>query len=596
MQSAETVLDVIRRRGERGLPLERLYRQLFNPQLYLMAYGRIYSNHGAMTPGVTGETVDGMSLEKVGVIIDALRGERYRWSPVKRVYIPKKNGKKRPLGLPTWSDKLVAEVVRLLLEAYYDIQFSDHSHGFRPGRGCHTALNEVVNVWYGTHWFIEGDIADCFGTLDHQVMLSILSESIHDGRFLRLISHMLKVGYLEEWRWNATLSGAPQGGVASPILSNIYLDRLDQFVEQQLLPIYNRGRLRRSNPAYVRAEHQIRKAQRNGNRAAVRTLRQRRRSLPSVDPNDPEYRRLRYVRYADDWLLGFAGPKREAVEIKSKIRTFLRDQLRLELSQSKTLITHATTVAARFLGYEIKVQHADDKLDRHGRRAVNGTLGLFVPKPVIRERSARYMKKGKPEQRGQFIHDDDFTIVAKYQAEYRGFVQYYLLAQDVYRLGRLRWVMETSLLKTLAAKHHSTVTKMSRRYRTFVETPNGPRRCFQVVIKRDEGRKPLVARFGGILLQRQRTAVLTDLSPVMTSARRNELIHRLLAERCEICEAQDNLHVHHIRKLADLNRPGHGERPAWVQLMAKRHRKSLVVCRRCHGNIHAGRATTSVRK
>ncbi len=596
MQSAETVLDVIRKRGERGLPLERLYRQLFNPQLYLMAYGRIYSNHGAMTPGVTGETADGMSLEKIGTIIDALRGERYRWSPVRRVYIPKKNGKKRPLGLPTWSDKLVAEVVRLVLEAYYDIQFSDHSHGFRPGRGCHTALNEVVNVWYGTHWFIEGDLADCFGSLDHEVMLSILAERIRDGRFLRLISYMLKAGYLEDWHWNATLSGAPQGGVASPILSNVYLDRLDQFVEQQLLPIYNRGRLRRSNPAYESADYQIRKAQRNGDRKAAQVLRQRRRSLPSVDPNDPGYRRLRYVRYADDWLLGFAGPKREAVEIKSKIRTFLRDELRLELSESKTLITHATTAAARFLGYEIKVQYADDKLDRHGRRAVNGTLGLFVPKPVIRERSAHYMRKGKPEQRGQFIHDDDFTVVAKYQAEYRGFVQYYLLAQDVYRLGRLRWAMETSMLKTLAAKHHSTVAKMSRKYRTMIETPNGPRRCFQVIVKRDEGRKPLVARFGGISLRRQRTAVLTDLSLVMASARRNELIHRLLAGRCEICEAEESLHVHHIRKLADLNRPGRRERPTWVQLMARRCRKSLVVCRRCHGEIHAGRATTSVRK
>src|SRR5215207_4775089 len=232
MQSAETVLDIIRRRGEKGLPIERLYRQLFNPQLYLLAYGRIYANTGAMTPGVTGETADGMSLAKIGAIIAALRDERYRWRPVKRVHIPKKNGKLRPLGLPTWSDKLVAEVVRLLLDAYYEPQFSDRSHGFRPRRGCHTALREVVEVWKGTHWFIEGDISDCFGRLDHQVMLSVLAEKIHDGRFLRLISHMLKTGYLQDWRWHATLSGAPQGGVASPILSNIYLDRLDRFVEQ----------------------------------------------------------------------------------------------------------------------------------------------------------------------------------------------------------------------------------------------------------------------------------------------------------------------------------------------------------------------------
>lgn len=259
MQSAATVLGVMRDRGRRGLPLERLYRQLFNPGLFLLAYGRIYANTGAMTPGVTRETADGMSLAKIDAIIDALRGERYRWRPVKRVYIPKKTGRLRPLGLPTWSDKLVAEVVRLLLEAYYEPAFSSHSHGFRPGRGCHSALSEVVNVWKGTHWFIEGDISDCFGSLDHQVMISILAEKIHDGRFLRLVEGMLRAGYLEDWRWHATLSGAPQGGVASPILSNIYLDRLDQFVEQTLLPRYTQGQRRRPNPAYQAIEHQIAK-------------------------------------------------------------------------------------------------------------------------------------------------------------------------------------------------------------------------------------------------------------------------------------------------------------------------------------------------
>jgi retron-type reverse transcriptase len=176
MQDAETVLGVIRERGRRGLPLERLYRQLFNPQLFLLGYGRIYANKGAMTPGVSRETVDGMSLAKIGSIIGALRSESYRWSPARRVYIPKKNGKRRPLGMPVWSDKLVAEVVRLLLEAYYDIQFSDRSHGFRPGRGCHTALSEVVTAWTGTHWFIEGDISDCFGSLDHKIMVGMLAE------------------------------------------------------------------------------------------------------------------------------------------------------------------------------------------------------------------------------------------------------------------------------------------------------------------------------------------------------------------------------------------------------------------------------------
>jgi group II intron reverse transcriptase/maturase len=595
MQGAETVLSVIRERGRQGLPLERLYRQLFNKELFLLAYGRIYSNQGAMTPGVTRETVDGMSLAKIDTMIEVLRSESYRWSPARRVYIPKKNGKKRPLGMPSWSDKLVAEVVRMLLDAYYDVRFSDRSHGFRTGRGCHTALDEVVSAWTGTHWFVEGDLADYFGSLDHKIMVSTLAVKIHDGRFLQLINRMLQAGYLEDWRWNATLSGAPQGGIASPVLSNVYLDRFDQFVQQRLIPEYTRGEKRRSEPRYHRVEHRIAKATRHGDRDAVRALRRLRRTLPSRDPDDPDYRRLRYVRYCDDFLLGFAGPRREAEEIKSKIGEFLREELMLELSEPKTLITHATSQAARFLSYEIRTQRANTKITR-GRRAVNGVVGLFVPRDVIRDRCARYMSKGKPALRGSLLHDEDYTIVAKYGSEYRGFVQYYLLAQDVFRLEKLRWVMETSMLKTLAGKHKSTVAKMARKYKASIDTPDGPRTCFQVTVHREQGKKPLVARFGGIPLTRKRTAVVTDLNPIMATGKGNELIRRLVARRCELCETRIGLQVHHIRKLADLNKPGRPERPPWVYLMAKRKRKTLVVCEQCHQDIHAGRATATTRK
>jgi group II intron reverse transcriptase/maturase len=194
-----------------------------------------------------------MSLAKIEAIIVALRQERYRWTPVRRTYIEKKGAsKKRPLGLPTWSDKLLQEVLRLILEAYYEPQFSDHSHGFRPGRGCHTALQEIYHQWHGTVWFIEGDISDCFGSLDHSIMRSILAEKIHDGRFLRLIDGLLRAGYLEDWRYHQTLSGCPQGGVVSPILSNIYLDRLDQFIEQTLLPAHNREEQRKPYRPYAR--------------------------------------------------------------------------------------------------------------------------------------------------------------------------------------------------------------------------------------------------------------------------------------------------------------------------------------------------------
>lgn len=259
------------------------------------------------------------------------------------------------------------------------------------------------------------------------------------------------------------------------------------------------------------------------------------------------------------------------------------------------MITHAASQTAHFLSYDIRAQYSDTKITRN-LRAVNGAIGLFVPRQVIRQKCALYMSKGQPAQRGMLLHDEDFTIVAKYQAEYRGLVQYYLLAQDVFRLGKLHWVMETSLLKTLAGKHRSTVTKMARKYKNTVETPEGPRACLTVTVPRDQGRKPLVTRFGGIPLTRQHTAALTDQRPVMASAKQNELIHRLLAERCEICEARTNLEVHHVRKLADLNRLGRRDKPAWVQLMAKRRRKTLVICRQCHEDTHAGRGTTRLRK
>src|SRR5438132_1804378 len=351
MQDATTVLSIIRNRSERGLPLKNLYRQLYNPQFYFRAYVRLYSNDGAMTADTTGETVDGMSREKIKTMIDLIRQERWRWTPVKRVYIPKKSGVFSALGMPSWSSTLMQEGVPQLLDAYFEPNLSDSSHGFRPGRGCHTALSQIVHNWKGVHWIIEGDISDCFGRLDHEVLLNILSERIQDNRFLRLIRHMLQAGYLEEWRWHETLSGAPQGGVCSPVFSNIYLDKLDKFIETVLLPKYNREKRRSKNPAYQRIENAIARARRRGDRKAMKALRKQRRTLPSQHPQDHPYRRLRYVSYADDCALGFSGPKAEAEEIKGAIRDFLRETLKLELSEEKTLITHIRTCAAKFLGY-----------------------------------------------------------------------------------------------------------------------------------------------------------------------------------------------------------------------------------------------------
>ncbi|WP_030574523.1 reverse transcriptase/maturase family protein [Streptomyces aureocirculatus] len=587
MQSAETVLGVLRERGMRGLPCNELYRQLFNPQLYLLAYGRLYSNKGAMTPGVTGETVDGMSLGKIEHVIDALRHERYRWSPARRVYIPKGRGstKLRPLGLPPWSDKLVGEVIRLLLEAYYEPTFSEFSHGFRPRRGCHTALRDVANTWTGTVWLIEGDISQCFDRLDHEVMLRILDEKIRDNRFLRLVRNMLKAGYMEDWIWNATHSGSPQGGVVSPILSNIYLHKMDEYVEKVLIPEYTRGRARKQSREFHKVWYAIQCARKRDDRTTVRRLRKQLHSMPSGDPRDPGYRRLRYVRYADDTLLGFAGPKAEAEEIKQRLAQFLREELELDMSPEKTLITHARTRAARFLGYDITVLHNDRKVSGR-RRSVNGTIRLRVPRSVVVAKQAQYKERGKPARRPELLNQDDHIILSTYGSEYRGIVQYYLLAGDVFRLARLQWVMETSMLMTLANKHRSSVSKMARKYAATIETPHGMRKCFEARVERI-GRKPLVGRFGGIPLRQNKKTVITDrrLAPVNT--KRKELVTRLLAGRCESCGRVDEVEVHHVAKLADLGRTDN--RPPWADLMAARKRKTLVVCGSCHADIHGTR-------
>ncbi len=377
----------------------------------------------------------------------------------------------------------------------------------------------------------------------------------------------------------------------SPILSNIYLDKLDQHVETVLIPAYTRGTKRADNAAYQAVRRKMVRRARAGRTTEARELRKQLKTLPSKDPDQPDYRRLRYVRYADDFLLGFAGPRREAEEIKRDIGAWLRDNLKLTLSDEKTLITHATTQAARFLGYEIVNQHGDDQRDHTGKRTVNGTIGLQVPKDVVEAKCARYMKRGKPMQRAERIRDDDFSIVTQYQQEYRGIVQYYLLAHDVRKLGKLHYTMKASLLKTLANKHKQRVNALVRRYRATTQAPDGtPLVCLRVRVARGD-KKPLVAQFGGIQLKRQPWATLDDHPPVQRWSGRTEILQRLLADKCELCGSTVNVEVHHIRKLADLRRKGGKDKPAWVKAMAARQRKTLVVCRSCHDDIHAGRSS-----
>ena len=556
MQIAETVLKAIQDRGRRALPLENIYRHLYNPDLFLRAYGRIAQNTGATTQGITKETADGMSMEKINTIIEQFRCERYLWTPVKRIYVPKKNGKRRPLGIPVWSDRLVQETVRSILEAYYEPQFSDLSHGFRVNRGCHSALRAVLR-WKDIEWFIEGDIKECFDSIDHDILLSILKEKIHDNQFTELIDRLLKAGYVEYGNYKPTLNGTPQGSTISPLLANIYLDKLDTFVAKTLIPRYTRSNRRTK---YLQR-------------------------MPMFRVKTPSFRQLCYIRYADDFLIGFAGPREVAQDVKRHIKEFLQSELNLELSEEKTLITHAYLDSAQFLGYEVeRIIEEHTKPQKHAANE----LQLSVPVKAIKEKCERYKRHGKIIPRAELINDSDYNIVNLFQIQYLGYIQYYVLAHNTHILNELRWIMEKSLLKTLAKKHKTSARKLAKQCQKTIQTPYGPLRCFEMQVLSEKN--PRIVRFGDTTLRRKKRPITGEqYRDSYIKCRHTELIDRLLTNQCEYCGSMGRVEVHHVRKLADIDKGEQTPKSQWAQEMVARGRKTLVVCKACHRAIHAGK-------
>jgi len=605
MQTANHILQAIRKLGEERIPLTRVYRSLYSEDLFFNAYGKIYRNEGATTPGSTGNTADDMSMDRIQRTIEALRYERFYFQPVRRAYADKKNGGQRPLGQPDFDDKLVQEVLRQMLEAYYEPRFCDSSHGFRPGRGCHTALLTIKQKFAGTTWFIEGDIKGCFDNIDHDVLLSILSKDIQDGRLLELIRRSLKAGVMEDWTYKPTYNGVPQGGILSPLLSNIYLNELDRFIEDELIPQYSRGKQRARNSEYARVTQQVRTARRRGD-SNLDELIQHRRQLPSGDTQDPTFRRLKYIRYADDFILGFIGPRHEAEEIKAAIGVFLWDKLHLQMSEPKTLITHARTEQARFLGYAISVQQANDKIAQHGSvkhkklRSVNGTIRLGIPYGLVQERAQRYQRNGKIMQEGQLLMYSDAHIIDTFQSRFRGLAEYYRYAADRNRLNHLKYIMQVALVKTLAGKFKIRATQVYRRYHGRMMVDDHEYRTLQVEVPTKHGSRLIY--WGAISLRVQKldwnASPLNEQEPYPKEYARNDLITRLNANTCELCGSTERIRVHHVRKLSDLKQrwSGRKEKPKWVQRMIALQRKTLIVCHECHIDIHAGRPTPDFRE
>lgn len=609
MQNAETILGIIEKKStsDKQYKFDRLYRNLFNPDFYLGAYGKIYAKEGNMTKGTDNETIDGFGMKKVNEVIELMKNEQYHFKPVRRVNIPKKDGSKRPLGIPSFYDKVVQEISRSILEAIYEPRFSKSSHGFRPKRSCHTALKQVKREWTGVKWVIEGDIKGFFDNIDHDILLTILNEQIHDGRFLELIRKMLKAGYMEDWVFHKTYSGTPQGGIISPILANIYLNKLDEFVEQVLIPKYETNKKnRKMNPAYNKVNRQMVELKKKINALDTsaenreeliqqyKVLNLERRSLKVSDEMDSEFIRVKYVRYADDFIIGVIGSKELTEQIKNEVAEFLQDNLKLTLSPEKTLITNFKD-PVKFLGYEMYIQDSNTYLvkRKNGRisRAVNGIPRLMVPKEAIPKKLEKFMRDGKAVHRKELTNLDIAEIISIYAAEVRGLYNYYRMADNVAnQMNKFKHYHRTSLAKTLAVKMRMSVAQVRQKYE--VDGTIG------IIIKREPPKKDLIYKYYNEGFSKndyvENSNHQDDYLPNTNKySGRNGIVKRLLAEKCEICgtdEKNKNYEVHHIRKLKDLKKKYKDKKPPyWVEMMVARNRKTLVLCEECHDKLHSNK-------
>ena len=572
----------------------RLYRYLLREDIYYAAYQKLYANKGSTTQGIDDDTADRFSERYVQALIRELKDGSYRAKPVRREYIPKKNGKLRPLGIPSFKDKLLQEVVRMILEAIYEPTFDDHSHGFRPNRSCHTALRQISSEFTGIIWFIEGDIKGCFDNIDHEVLLAILGRKIKDSKFLNIIRQFLKAGYVENWKYNRTYSGTPQGGICSPILANIYLNELDKKFEEikarfdkprakgeQLSPVYHAISTEMKKESYW-IDHAKTPEEREARLARFKELKKEIQRFPC---HSQTHKKFTFVRYADDWLVGVCGSKEDCIALKAEIAAFLRNELKLTLSEEKTLITHSSK-EVRFIGYDISVRRSQEVKGhkmKNGKWRKSRTLHLkvaltvphtekvehflFAKKAVIQTKDGKL----KPVHRTALLNLSDCEIVEQYNAEMRGLLNYYNLAVDYHTMDYFCYLMEYSCLKTIANKHKTSVRKVIRKYKDGktwsvpYETRNGTKRVRPVKIadcKRGEATD--------IVYQRAKYNFKSTIR------------QRLNARVCEWC-GKKNADLYEVHVVRNLNELGNSE---WELAMKKLRRKTMVVCSRCHHSIH----------
>lgn len=607
MRNPNDVLVSLTKNAKReGYRFSRLYRNLYNPDFYALAYQNIYANMGNMTAGTNEETIDGMSVKRVNTLIESLKDHSYTPNPAKRVNIPKKNGKTRPLGIPSFSDKLVQEIVRMLLEAIFELNMSECSHGFRPQRSCHTALAKVSKEFKGATWFIEGDIESFFDNINHHKLIELLRNKIDDEYFISLIWKFLKAGYVDNGVRITTYSGTPQGSLISPILSNIYLNELDNYMDEYMKS-FNKGDKRKSSKAYTSAKDKARwiekqkytneewqnlsVEERKYSIKTVRAFKKQSKNMNSTNMMDPNFRRLKYVRYADDFICSVIGSKDEALQIKEDIKSFLENQLALKLSPDKTLITHGHK-KARFLGYDIFVSDSNDQITTASGikgRFFKGRIKLEIPKDKwvgkLLELEALKIKQvdGKeifePIHRNFMISNDDLEILNQFNSEIRGFKNYYTMADNISVLNNFYYIMSYSMFKTYAAKYKTRISVIRKKYgyqKFGVNYVNkSGKKCKAYFY--DEGFKR-----NNIIIKTQEVDILPNNLRNLNST---SLMDKLAKRTCEYCKKENvDTEMHHVKKLKDLKGKAN-----WEKLMIARNRKTIALCTECHDKLHAGK-------
>lgn len=579
----------------KGKQFTRLYRYLLRPDIYFMAYKKLYANNGASTRGLDNDTADGFSEEKIAKIIKSLKAGTYTPTPVRRVYIKKTDGKMRPLGIPTFTDKLVQEALRMILESVYEPIFLDCSYGFRPNRSCHTVLKQIQCDFTGGRWFIEGDIKGCFDNIDHTTLVKIIGEKIKDAQLTQLIWKFLKAGYVDNWQYNNTYSGTPQGGIISPLLANIYLHELDKFV-MELKAEFDKPAEKVRTYEYAKQykfltkiRSRIEETEGEERKILLKERDEAKKTLLKIPCKSQTDKKIAYKRYADDFLISVNGTKTECEEIKLRLAKFLSENLKMVLSEEKTLITHSNDYA-RFLSYDVRVRRSGKIFasNREGKkyttRTLSGAVELNIPlkdkinKFLFSNKIVEQKKSGElePISRKKILNSTELEIIETYNAELRGICNYYNLASNFYALNYFSYLMEYSCLKTLAAKHKCSIGKIKAKYKDGNGKWSIPY----------ETKKGWSRRYFADYKKCRATKEVDDVLSKAWLIYNNSITtfeSRLKAKNCELCKTETAKHyeIHHVNKLKNLKGKSN-----WERVMIAKRRKTIVLCRDCHHRIH----------